>query len=127
MTLLFVDSSTWTITFLGWAIVFCALLFLVGLFLLIPKIIKWASGKKVKVVEDGKEVEKDIYDIPGETNAVIATALYLFLNDSHDTESNIITIKEVRRRYSPWSSKLYGMTNYGFPHNVAKQNRYSRR
>ncbi len=127
MTLLFVDSSTWIITILGWAIVFCALLFLVGLFLLIPKIISWVTDRKIKVVENGKEVVKDVYNISGETNAVIATALFLFLNDSHDDESNIITIKQVRRRYSPWSSKLYGMTNYGFPANISKQNRYSRK
>ncbi|WP_075591385.1 OadG family protein [Labilibacter marinus] len=127
MTLLSVESSTWTITILGWAIVFVALLFLVGIFLTIPKIIRWASNRKVRVVENGQEVVKDINDISGETNAVIATALHLFLNENHDDESNVITIKQVQRRYSPWSSKLYGMTNYGFPHNVSKQNRYSRR
>ncbi len=127
MTLLSVESSTWTITILGWAIVFVALLFLVGIFLMIPKIIRWASNRKVRVVENGKEVVKDINDISGETNAVIATALHLFLNETHDDESNVITIKQVKKRYSPWNSKLYGMTNYGFPANVSKQNRYSRR
>ncbi|WP_068473912.1 OadG family protein [Saccharicrinis aurantiacus] len=127
MTLLFVDSSTWTITLLGWAIVFCALLFLVGIFLTVPKILKWVTNRKIKVVENGQEVVKDINDISGETNAVIATALHLFLNEQHDDESNVITIKQVWKRYSPWSSKLYGMTNYGFPHNVSKQNRYARK
>ncbi len=114
MSFLIVDSTTWTITILGWVIVFAALLFLVGIFLTVPKIIHWSIKRSLK--EKGKtEVTDDQLEISGETNAVIATALYMYLNENHDDESNVITIKQVRRRYSPWSSKLYGMNNMGFP------------
>ena len=110
MTFLIVDTETWTITLLGWVIVFVALLFLVGIFLLVPKFFAWDAKRRLKT--KGKtDITDDQLTITGETNAAIATALHMFFNESHDEESNIITIKQVRRRYSPWSSKLYGMNN----------------
>jgi len=38
-------------------------------------------------------------------------ALHLFMNEMHDEESNVITIKRIERRYSPWNSKIYGLNN----------------
>jgi len=35
----------------------------------------------------------------------------LFYDEVHDNESNVITIKRIERRYSPWSSKIYGVNN----------------
>ena len=113
MNLLLVDSSTWTITLLGWGIVFMALLFLVGVFIIVPKLVNSAVNKKINANEP---VSKSTpVEISGETNAAIAMALHLFLNADQEQESNVITIKEVRRRYSPWSSKIYGMSNVNFP------------
>ena len=42
-------------------------------------------------------------------SAAIAMALHLYYGVVHDEESAIITIKTVERRYSPWSSKIYGV------------------
>ena len=42
--------------------------------------------------------------------AAIAMAMHLYF-DSHDEEPHVITIQEVERRYSPWSSKIYSMRN----------------
>jgi len=39
-------------------------------------------------------------------------ALHMFYDEVHDNESNVITIKRIERRYSPWSSKIYGTNNY---------------
>ncbi|MCL1821209.1 MAG: OadG family protein [Prolixibacteraceae bacterium] len=50
-------------------------------------------------------------EIPASEIAAISMALHLYFNDTHDEESNIITIKRIERRYSPWNSKLYGMNN----------------
>jgi len=50
-------------------------------------------------------------EIPALEVAAIATALTLFFSDVHDEESNVITIKRIERRYSPWNSKIYGITN----------------
>ncbi len=44
-------------------------------------------------------------------SAAIAMALHLYYNEVHDEESSVITIKTVERRYSPWSSKIYGLNN----------------
>ncbi len=44
-------------------------------------------------------------------SAAIAMALHLFYAEVHDEESAVITIKTVERRYSPWSSKIYGLNN----------------
>jgi len=41
--------------------------------------------------------------------AAIATALYEATEHVHDIEHTVLTIQKVSRRYSPWSSKIYGM------------------
>lgn len=58
-----------------------------------------------KESDEGPEIES----ISGEVTAAISAALYLYMNEQHDDESGKITIKEVSRKYSPWSSKIYGM------------------
>ncbi|MDP4290595.1 MAG: OadG family protein [Bacteroidota bacterium] len=47
--------------------------------------------------------------IPGEVNAAIVMALYLYQHELHDNENTVLTIKKVSRTYSPWSSKIYGL------------------
>ncbi len=47
----------------------------------------------------------------GEVIAAIALALKLHKEDLHDHESSVITINSVARAYSPWSSKIHGLTN----------------
>jgi len=53
---------------------------------------------------DGKLSSSDI--------AAIGMALLLYHEDIHDEESNILTIKRVNRRYSPWSSKIFGLDSF---------------
>jgi hypothetical protein len=48
----------------------------------------------------------------GEINAAISMALYLYFEELHDEESDVVTIKKVSKRYSPWSSKIYGLNQY---------------
>jgi hypothetical protein len=43
--------------------------------------------------------------------AAISVAIHLYFNEVHDVESNVITIKRIERRYSPWSSKIFGLNN----------------
>jgi hypothetical protein len=50
-------------------------------------------------------------EIPSADIVAIAMALHLFYDEVHDDESNVITIKRIERRYSPWSSKIYGTNN----------------
>ena len=46
----------------------------------------------------------------GEVLAAIAYALRQYRTDIDNMESNVLTINKVARSYSPWSSKIYGLT-----------------
>ncbi|RPE00029.1 hypothetical protein EGM88_01850 [Aureibaculum marinum] len=46
-------------------------------------------------------------EFTGETAAAIATALHMYLHEQHDNENAILTIKQAKKMYSPWSSKIY--------------------
>jgi hypothetical protein len=63
-----------------------------------------------KQVKAGKK-EEEIVHIASNEIAAISMALHLFMSDVHDEESNVITIKRIERRYSPWNSKIYGLNN----------------
>lgn len=54
---------------------------------------------------------KQFHDERSGDKAAVAMALYLYFNETHDEESDIITVKRVSKTYSPWSSKLYSMRN----------------
>jgi glutaconyl-CoA/methylmalonyl-CoA decarboxylase subunit delta len=77
---------------------------------LLPWIDKYRSeirekrALKKKLIEKSKSPDND-------NEAAIAMALYLYFNEMHDEESDIITVKRVSKTYSPWSSKLYSMRN----------------
>jgi len=58
-----------------------------------------------------QEKEYDEEHLSAGQSAAIAMALHLYYNEVHDEESSVITIKTVERRYSPWSSKIYGLNN----------------
>lgn len=45
--------------------------------------------------------------LTGEVLAAISAAIHELNEDVHDIESTILTISEVKRRYSPWSSKVH--------------------
>lgn len=57
-----------------------------------------------------KEADKKVV-LSGEVNAAISAAIHMYVNESHDQEHAILTIDKVSRRYSPWSSKIYSVTN----------------
>jgi Na+-transporting methylmalonyl-CoA/oxaloacetate decarboxylase gamma subunit len=42
--------------------------------------------------------------------AAIAVALKLYQSDLHDRESEVLTIMNIKRAYSPWNSKIHGLT-----------------
>ncbi len=98
-----------TVAVVGWLIVFAALVLLVIVFSQTPKVIYYNTRKKLKEKTKQAVVTDDELHIAGDVSAAISTALYLFFDEIHDEESNIITIKRVRKTYSPWSSKIYGL------------------
>ena len=64
-----------------------------------------AAGPVAELAESDAEAEV----ISGEVLAAISMALNVHYGDAHDIESNIITIEKGEKRYSPWSSKIYGL------------------
>ena len=114
MELLFVVSPAdlklgLIITIVGIAVVFTALVGLNILFYQIPRLLKLQMRIKFRKAGKLKENEECCADISGETNVAIALALHLYMNELHDLESNVMTITKVSTRYSPWSSKIYGL------------------
>lgn len=94
----------------GYLIVFTALVLLYWMFSLVPRLIR--SGQKQRGLQvKGKASDKGSAGISGEETAAIAMALHLYLSEIHDTESGVLTIKHISKRYSPWSSKIYAVRN----------------
>ncbi len=102
----------------GFTMVFIILILLVGLIslfgnLVAPKVlivkVKSSRNKDIEVPAETTEYVED--HLSADVSAAIAMALHLYYTDVHDEESHIMTIKTVERRYSPWSSKIYGL-NY---------------
>ncbi|MDR1678736.1 MAG: OadG family protein [Prevotellaceae bacterium] len=112
-------NNTLTVVYFGLAMVFITLIFLVFIIGLFGKI--FAPAKvliKIKLPRwihpAAAKHEKEEYEskrLTAEESAAIGMALHLYYDDVHDVESAIITIKKVERRYSPWSSKIYGLNN----------------
>jgi len=113
--LLALGKFSFIVAFVGYLVVFVALVILFLIFSNIPKLyniqIRKSLRRKGKVKAGDEEC---CMDISGETNAAIGLALHMYLNELHDHENMVITIDKVSKRYSPWNSKLYGLTNYNF-------------
>jgi len=103
-------SEGYVILLSGLLIVFSALLILSLFFkfglpvmLYIYKIITKGRDKKIKDIRINADE-----NFTGEVAAAISSAIHLYLNEQHDDENAILTIKQARKLYSPWSSKIYG-------------------
>ncbi|MBS0001394.1 MAG: OadG family protein [Cyclobacteriaceae bacterium] len=98
------------ITVIGYLIVFIALVLLTLVFNLIPKILKMQISRTPRKKGLPETLNTARKEIPGEVNAAIGTALFMFFNEMHDAEDPVITIKRISKNYTPWSSKIYGVT-----------------
>jgi len=107
-----IDNSGYIIAIVGYTIVFIALFSLYLVFYYFPKWIKQFNAFlliRKGQVEKGESMKSDV---SAEENAAVAASIYIFFNDLHDDESNVITIKKVSKTYSPWSSKIYGLRTF---------------
>ncbi|WP_299110025.1 OadG family protein [uncultured Winogradskyella sp.] len=113
--LLYTDpiSEGYVILFTGLLIVFTSLVLLALIFnyglpimLYVYKIITKGKDKKISEIK-----VKGDSGFTGELSAVIGASVHMYLSEQHDIESGILTIKEVKKAYSPWSSKIYGIQN----------------
>lgn len=105
------NTSVGTIALVCMGMVFFALSVLLIIYLMIPKILDIYFNNKLKLPVRSGNKNKEEEPIEGNVNAAIAMALHLMENEMHDDESNIITIDQIKKTYSPWSSKIYGVMN----------------
>lgn len=106
------DSWGGAITIIAMCIVIAALIVLSLLFLAFGKIFSMQITKrKMKahgVTKDDAEDHHEDID-SGEVIAAISMALSEYFNADHDYEDTILTIRRMKRAYSPWNSKIYSI------------------
>lgn len=96
-----------SITFIGFGLVFVLLLLLIA----IMDGFGAAFHKKPKqtvAAEGTKKAEPNM--VSNEEVAAIAVALKLYKGALHDQESEVLTILNIKRVYSPWNSKILSLT-----------------
>lgn len=106
------DKYGFAITIIAMGIVVLALLILSILFRIFGKISsslqrsrkRKAHGVSVETADSHHEEEDS-----GEAIAAIALALAEHFGQGHDTEDTILTIRRMRKAYSPWNSKIYNL------------------
>ena len=96
---------------IGFGVVFLVLVLLI----FIMKGMGWVftrQKKAAKAAATGVAVADDDHEAitDQEIAAAIITALKLYKSNLHDQESEMITIHRIARAYSPWSSKIHGLT-----------------
>lgn len=103
------EAGGYTISVVSIIVVFIALTVLVCIFMGIPKLLEMNIKNKLK--KSGKSEEAAAVNVDADVNVAIAMGLHMYLNELHDEESNIITIRNAKKQYSPWNSKIYGVQN----------------
>lgn len=105
-----VDPKGIGMTMIAMGVVFLALIVLFLFF----KLMGWSINRKSgdTSTHTAADEHRPVKGVSGEVNAAIAMALYMYKNQLHDHEHAVVTINQVSRTYSPWSSKIYGMTRF---------------
>ena len=109
-----IDAFATTIAIVGYLVVFIALVLLYFVFNNLPSVLSMDLRKLILRKNDRETAlsKEEEVKVTGEINAAIAMAIFLYVNELHDEESGVITIKKISKRYSPWSSKIYGLRQY---------------
>ncbi len=94
---------------IGFLLVFAVLVLLIFMM----KAMGWVFTRQkraAKVAEKGTTAEEHDAMSDQEIAAAIITALKLYKSNLHDQESEMLTINRIARAYSPWNSKIHGLT-----------------
>jgi len=104
------DPSGIVMAITAMAVVFMALICLYLIFRAIGKYNAKLAIKKEAAAAGPVKPSSGKHEPTEEEISAIAMALKLWEEDMHDRESAIITINRVAKAYSPWSSKIYTLT-----------------
>lgn len=109
------DSYGGGISIIAMSIVIGALIVLSVLFYIFGNISSWFMKRKKKKTAVNLKNESSVDNIPssstdtGDVIAAISAALSQHFATDHDMQDTILTIKKLRKAYSPWNSKIYNM------------------
>ena len=103
------------ITLIGFMTVVLVLVLLIGIIKLFG--VAFAASHKQKVAKKsaakGEAAPAEVAlpeMVTTEVVAAIAMAIRLAVGEDHDRESEVLTIQTIKRAYSPWNSKIHGLT-----------------
>lgn len=107
------DESGVVMAIIAMSVVFSALVLIFLVLKGFGKFMIWFHGRKDKKVdtETAAPKKKKASEQFEEELAAIALAVKMYQEDLHIKESTVITINRVNRVYSPWSSKIHGITS----------------
>jgi hypothetical protein len=103
-----VGNSALLVGTYGLIIIFALIIILALFFTLFSKLRNYVKNGGSGYTNVGG-VKSKSPNIPAGDSAAIAAAIYLFMDEIHDNENRVVTIKRVSRTYSPWNSKIYGI------------------
>jgi Na+-transporting methylmalonyl-CoA/oxaloacetate decarboxylase gamma subunit len=106
------DTSGVVMAIIAMSVVFSALVLIFLVLKAFGALMIWFGGRKDKPVgEVAPQPKKKPASVQVEEEmAAIALALKMYQEDLHIRESTVITINRASRVYSPWSSKIHGIT-----------------
>ena len=90
-------------------IVVAALIVLSILFLCFGRISSALQRRRKKEAHGPAATDDHEEEDSGEVIAAIAAALAEHYSGKHDMEDYILTIRSMKRSYSPWNSKIYNL------------------
>lgn len=103
------DRYGFSLTLMSMCIVVSALVILSILFLIFGRISSaMQKTRKKKAHGEAAQPEHEDED-SGEVIAAIAAAMAEHFSGKHDIEDYILTIRSMKRSYSPWNSKIYNL------------------
>ena len=111
MKMLIVTDWGWSEMLWVALISICLVFFVLVLLVFIMKLFGYAFARRQTApvtAPSGRPVTQG--QLHEEEIAAIATALKLFKGALHDRESEVLTIMSIKRAYSPWNSKIHGLT-----------------
>ena len=110
MKMLLVSNWGWSEMLWVALISICLVFFVLILLVFVMKFFGYlfTRPKSTAVATTAAPVEAS--QIHEEEIAAILVAISLFKTEMHDRESEVLTIHSIKRAYSPWNSKIHGLT-----------------
>lgn len=103
------DPYGGALTIMSMCIVVAALIVLSILFLCFGRISSALQRRRKKEAHGPAATDDHEEEDSGEVIAAIAAALAEHYSGKHDMEDYILTIRSMKRSYSPWNSKIYNL------------------